>query len=139
MFLARAHRPDLPETWQLLGRWQYRVGHYNVLERLYSKIALGGVPPGGNVDSAFHSLETAIRLDSSRVSFYYDLARMYRYQGRPQSALALLQKAIRLPTFTSEDLTINRLCQLQLPPLQRAAARRAQQQAARTSGGPPLP
>lgn len=139
VFLARAHRPDLPETWQLLGRWQYRVGHYNVLERLYSKIALGGVPPGGNVDSAFHSLETAIRLDSSRVSFYYDLARMYRYQGRPQSALALLQKAIRLPTFTSEDLTINRLCQLQLPPLQRAAARRAQQQAARTSGGPPLP
>ncbi len=143
VFLAVAHRPDLPEAWQLLGRWQYRVGHYSVLERVYSKIALGGVPPGGSVDSALHSLETALRLDSSRVSFYYDLARMYRYQGRPQSAIALLRRAIRLPAFTSEDLTLNRLCQQLLPRLQRAAAQRtrqqarAQQRAARVAGGPP--
>ncbi len=129
VFLAVAHRPDLPEAWQLRGRWQYRVGHYNVLERIYSKIFLGGVPPGGSVDSALHSLETAIRLDSSRVSFYYDLARMYRYQGRPQSAVALLRKAVRLPTFTGEDLSINRLCEQLLPAVERTAAHRARQQA----------
>lgn len=143
VFLAVAQRPDLPEVWQLLGRWQYRVGHYNVPERIYSKIILGGVPPGGSVTDAMHSLETAIRLDSSRVSFYYDLARMYRYQGRRRRAVALLQKAIRLPTYTSEDLTVNRLCQLMLPPLQRATTRRArrraraQERAARAAGAPP--
>ncbi|MFD1470185.1 hypothetical protein ACFQ48_18295 [Hymenobacter caeli] len=143
VFLAVGQRPDLPEAWQLLGRWQYRVGHYNVLERIYSKIILGGVPPGGSVADAMRSLETAIRLDSSRVSFYYDLARMYRYQGRRRRAVALLQKAVRLPTYTSEDLTLNRLCQQLLPPLQRAATRRArrqaraQQRAARAAGAPP--
>ena len=136
VFLAAAHRPDLPEAWQLLGRWQYRVGHYNVPERIYSKIVLGGVPPGGSVPDAMRSLETALRLDSSRVSFYYDLARMYRYQGRRRRAVALLQKAIRLPTFTSEDLTINRLCQQLLGPLQRATARRARRRA-RAAGAPP--
>lgn len=143
VFLAVAQRPDLPEAWQLLGRWQYRVGHYNALERIYSKIILGGVPPGGSVADALRSLETAIRLDSSRVSFYYDLARMYRYQGRRRRAVALLQKAVRLPTFTSEDLTINRLCQQLLEPLQRATTRRAQRQlrirqrAAAAAGAPP--
>ena len=141
VFLAVAQRPDLPEAWQLLGRWQYRVGHYNVLERIYSKLILGGVPPGGSVADAMHSLETAIRLDSTRVSFYYDLARMYRYQGRRRRAVALLQKAIRLPTYTSEDLTVNRLCQLLLPPLQRATTRRARlrarERAARAAGAPP--
>ena len=142
VFLAAAHRPDLPEAWQLLGRWQYRVGHYNVLERLYSRIVLGGVPPGGSVPDALRSLETAIRLDSSKVSFYYDLARMYRYQGRRRRAVALLQKAIRLPTFTSEDLTINRLCQQLLLPLRRATDRRdrrarTQPRAADAAGAPP--
>ena len=143
VFLAVAQRPDLPEAWQLLGRWQYRVGHYNVLERIYSKVLLGGVPPGGSVADAMRSLETAIRLDSMRASFYYDLARMYRYQGRRRSAVALLQKAVRLPTFTSEDLTINRLCQQLLEPLQRATTRRAQRQlrirqgAAAAAGAPP--
>ena len=143
VFLAVAQRSDLPEAWQLLGRWQYRVGHYNALERIYSKILLGGVPSGGSVADALRSLETAIRLDSSRVSFYYDLARMYRYQGRRRRAVALLQKAVRLPTFTSEDLTINRLCQLLLEPLQRATTRGAQRQlrirqrAAAAAGAPP--
>lgn len=143
VFLAVAQRPDLPEAWQLLGRWQYRVGHYNALERVYSKVFLGGVPPGGSVADALRSLETAIRLDSSRVSFYYDLARMYRYQGRRRRAVALLQKAVRLPTFTSEDLTINRLCQQLLEPLKRATTRGAQRQlrirqrAAAAAGAPP--
>ncbi|OGX89975.1 hypothetical protein BEN49_08095 [Hymenobacter coccineus] len=143
VFLAVAQRPDLPEAWQLLGRWQYRVGHYNVLERIYSKILLGGVPPGGSVADAMRSLETAIGLDSTRASFYYDLARMYRYQGRRRRAVALLQKAVRLPTFTSEDLTINRLCQQLLEPLQRATTRgarrqqRIRQRAAAAAGAPP--
>ncbi|WP_161599518.1 hypothetical protein [Hymenobacter nivis] len=143
VFLAVAQRPDLPEAWQLLGRWQYRVGHYNVLERLYSKLLLGGVPPGGSVPDAMRSLETALRLDSTRATFYYDLARMYRYQGRRRRAVALLQKAVRLPTFTSEDLTINRLCQQLLEPLQRATTRgarrqlRIRQRAAASAGAPP--
>ena len=34
VYLATGYRPDLAEAWQLRGRWQYRVAHYNVLERL---------------------------------------------------------------------------------------------------------
>ena len=124
VFLAAERRPDLPEAWQLLGRWYYRVAHYNVLEKTFSRIFLGGYPQGATSKKAVDALEKAHQLDPSRIQYYYDLARIYKYQGKRRRAIAVLQEAIKLPTYTSEDLTMNRLCQQLLPPLLRAAARR---------------
>ena len=124
VFLAAERRPDLPEAWQLLGRWYYRVAHYNLLEKAFSRVFLGGYPQGASSKKAMEALEKAHQLDPSRIQYCYDLARMYKYQGRRQRAIAMLQEAIKLPTYTSEDLSINRLCQQLLPPLVRAAARR---------------
>ncbi len=123
VFLAAEHRPDLPEAWQLLGRWYYRVAHYNILEKTFSKVFLGGYPQGATSKKAIEALEKAHHLDPGRIQYYYDLARMYKYQGNRRLALALLQEAIKLPTYTSEDLTINRLCQQLLLPLVRATTR----------------
>jgi tetratricopeptide (TPR) repeat protein len=124
VFLAAERRPDLPEAWQLLGRWYYRVAHYNVLEKTFSRVFLGGYPHGASSKKAIDALEKAHELDPGRVQYCYDLARMYKYQGHRRKAIAILQEAIKLPTYTSEDLTVNRLCQQLLPPLLRAAARR---------------
>ena len=124
VFLAAEHRPDLPEAWQLLGRWYYRVAHYNVLEKAFSRIFLGGYPQGATSKKAMDALEKARALDPTRIQYCYDLARMYKYQGKRRHAIAVLQEAIKLPTYTSEDLTMNRLCQQLLPPLLRGAARR---------------
>lgn len=124
VFLATERRPDLPEGWQLLGRWYYRVAHYNLLEKAFSRLFLGGYPQGATSKKAMEALEQARQLDPTRIQYCYDLARMYKYQGRRKRAIAVLQEAIKLPTYTSEDLSINRLCQQLLPPLVRAAARR---------------
>lgn len=124
VYLAAERRPDLPEAWQLLGRWYYRVAHYNVLEKTYSRILLGGYPQGATSKKALEALEKAHQLDPARIQYCYDLARMYKYQKLRRRAIAILQEAIKLPTYTSEDLTVNRLCQQLLPPLVRAAARR---------------
>ena len=124
VYLATERRPDLAEAWGLLGRWQYRVAHYNLLERLYSKLVLGGVPAGGDSRQAMTSLETARRLAPLNLQFCYDLARMYSYQGRRQRAIVLLQDAERIPPLTSDDLVVSRLCRKMLPPLLRADARR---------------
>jgi len=124
VYLAAERRPDLPEAWQLLGRWYYRVAHYNILEKTFSKVFLGGYPQGATSKKAIEALEKAHQLDPGRIQYYYDLARMYKYQGNRRLAVALLQEAIKLPTYTSEDLTINRLCQQLLLPLARATARR---------------
>ncbi len=124
VFLAVEHRPDLPEAWQLLGRWHYRVAHYNVLEKNFSRIFLGGYPQGASTLKAIAAFEKARQLDSTRIQYCYDLARVYKYQGLRRRAIRVLQAAIKLPTYTSDDLTMNRLCQQLLPPLQRAVARR---------------
>lgn len=124
VLLAVEHRPDLPEAWQLLGRWHYRVAHYNVLEKTFSRIFLGGYPQGASTRKAIAALEKARQLDSTRIQYCYDLARIYKYQGLRRRAIRVLEEAIKLPTYTSEDLTMNRLCQQMLPPLLRAVARR---------------
>jgi hypothetical protein len=131
VFLATERRPDLPDAWQLLGRWQYRVAHYNLLERLFSKLVLGGVPDGASSRAAMESMEKALALDPGRLQFCYDLARMYRYQGRRRMAIAVLEKAIIIPPVTSEDLVINRLCRKMLRPLVRKDLRRQQREARR--------
>ncbi len=124
VYLAAERRPDMPEAWQLLGRWYYRVAHYNVLEKTFSRIFLGGYPQGASTKKALGALEKARELDPTRVQYCYDLARIYKYQGQRRRAITVLQEAIKLPTYTSEDLTVNRLCQQLLPPLLRATARR---------------
>ncbi|NML64809.1 hypothetical protein HHL22_06285 [Hymenobacter sp. RP-2-7] len=125
VMLAAARRPDLPEAWQLLGRWHYRVAHYNALEKLFSRVFLGGAPRSASTDQAIAALEKARALAPERIQYTYDLARIYKYQGHHRRyAIALLQRAVRQPTYTSEDLIMNRLCEQLLAPMQRAATRR---------------
>ncbi|MGI4835698.1 MAG: hypothetical protein ACRYFK_19760 [Janthinobacterium lividum] len=125
VLLAATRRPDLPEAWQLLGRWHYRVAHYNALEKLFSRVFLGGAPRSASTDQAIAALEKARALAPERIQYTYDLARIYKYQGHHRRyAIALLQQAIRQPTYTGEDLIMNRLCEQLLAPMQRAATRR---------------
>jgi tetratricopeptide (TPR) repeat protein len=124
VYLATERRPDLAEAWQLRGRWQYRVAHYNLLERLYSNLVLGGMPDGGDSREAMADLEKAHELAPQNLQFCYDLARMYRYQGRRRRAIAILRDAEKISPITSEDLVLSRLCRQMLPPLLRADARR---------------
>ena len=123
--LAAARRPDLPEAWQLLGRWNYRVAHYSVLEKAFSDVLLGGSPRGASTEQAIEALEKARALAPGRIQYTYDLARIYKYQGHHRRyAIALLRAAVRQPTVTSDDLIMNRLCQQLLAPMERAANRR---------------
>jgi tetratricopeptide (TPR) repeat protein len=123
VYIATERRPDLAEAWQLLGRWQYRVAHYTLLERVYSKLVLGGVPDGGNSQQALENLEKAHQLAPLNLQFCYDLARMCNYQGRRERAIEVLREADKIPPITSEDLVVSRLCRKMLPPLLKAQAR----------------
>nr|WP_262896077.1 tetratricopeptide repeat protein [Hymenobacter sp. BT523] len=138
VYLATERRPDLPEAWQLLGRWQYRVAHYNLLERLYSKLVLGGVPEGGDSRQAIEHLEKAHAMAPQNLQFCYDLARMCRYQGRRRRAIEVLQEAEKIPPITSDDLVISRLCRKMLPPLERADARRSEKPSPTSAPEPAL-
>lgn len=139
VYLAAKYRPDLPEAWQLLGRWQYRVAHYNLLEQLYSNLVLGGVPAGGDTRLAIESLEKACELAPQNLQIHYDHARMCAYQGRRRRAIEVLRTAEKITPLTSEDLVVSRLCRAMLPPLVRAEARHQKRLARRGRAVPPSP
>ena len=132
--LAAERRPDWADAWALLGRWQFRVAHYSLVERLFSRFALGGVPAGASARAALASLEKAHRLDSTRLQFCYDLARAYHYQRQHKRAAALLRYAVRLTPVTSDDLITLRRCQQLLVPVERKVARRAARRQSRPEG-----
>jgi len=138
VYLATERRPDLAEAWALRGRWQYRVSHYNLFERIYANLVLGGVPAGGDSREAMECLERARQLAPLNLQFCYDLARMCRYQGRRRRAIEVLREAQAIAPVTGEDLVLSRLCRQLLPPLLRAAARR-QRRLAPEGRAPALP
>jgi len=119
IFKAVAQCPDWADTWALLGRWHYRVDHYNVLERLFSRFFLGGMPGGASSRKAIDALERAHELAPTNLQFCYDLARVYNNQKQFGNARRLLQKCVTLQPSTSDELETSRSCRHLLEQVQR--------------------
>ncbi|MBD2716820.1 tetratricopeptide repeat protein [Microvirga sp. STR05] len=119
VFKAVAQRPDFADAWQLLGRWHYRVDHYNILERIFSRVFLGGMPSGASTRAAIEALSKAHELNPKRIEYAYDLARVYLNQGYNTQATAVLQDAVELTPVTAEELEISRRCRKMLVQLNR--------------------
>lgn len=119
VFKAVKECPEWAETWQLLGRWHYRVDHYNILERLFSRFFLGGMPSGASSRKAIAALERAHALEPNRIQFCYDLARVYRNQKQFGNSRRLLEQAVLIQPTTGEELEISRSCRNLLQQLQR--------------------
>lgn len=119
VFRAVARRPNWADTWQLLGRWHYRVDHYNIVERAYSELFLGGMPTGASSRKAIDALKRAHELDSTRIQFSYDLARVYRNQRELDQAIEVLVKSQKIEPVTSEELEVSRRCRNLLQQLAR--------------------
>ncbi|WP_019946654.1 tetratricopeptide repeat protein [Hymenobacter aerophilus] len=111
VYQATEMRPDWAEAWQQLGRWHYRVDHYSLPERLYSRLFLGGVPAGGSTLLAIEALRRAYELEPQRIEVAYDLARVYLNRSQYTRARQVLQAALQLTPVTAEELVINRRCQ----------------------------
>lgn len=123
VFKATEKAPKWADAWQLLGRWHYRVDHYNLLERVFSKLVLGGMPNGASTRRALVALATAHELDPKRIQFCYDLARVRLNQGQRSQAIDVLQEAAQLTPVTSEELEMSRRCRSLLVQLNRQMLR----------------
>lgn len=115
--------PEWAEAWQLLGRWHYRVDHYTVLERLFSRLFLGGTPAGASTFQAIDALRRAHELDPHRIQYAYDLARVYLNRSQQTRATAVLQEAVALTPVTADELEISRRCRRLLEQLNRKLRR----------------
>ncbi|RSK25243.1 hypothetical protein EI290_17630 [Hymenobacter metallilatus] len=123
VFRATELRPDWADAWQLLGRWHYRVDHYNIPERIFSRIFLGGVPASASTFMAVDALRKAHELEPKRIQFAYDLARVYLNRSQQTRATAVLQEAVALTPVTADELEISRRCRRMLEQLNRRLRR----------------
>ncbi len=126
VYRATELRPDWAEAWQLLGRWQYRVDHYSLPERLYSKLFMGGMPVGGSTLLAIESLRMAHELAPQRIEHAYDLARVHLNRSQETRATAVLQAALEITPVTADELVMSRRCERLLEQLNRRKRRQLQ-------------
>ena len=123
VFKAVEQRPAFADAWQLLGRWHFRVDHYNLLERIYSRLFLGGTPSGASSNAAVDALTRAHELEPQRIQFVYDLARMLINQRLFTRAGVALQQAVEITPVTAEELEISRRCRKLLGQLNRKSGK----------------
>lgn len=119
VYRAVEYSPQLPDAWQVLGRWNYRVAHLNLVERAYYRVFLGGTPAGASNTKAMDALRKARALDPCRIQYCYDLARVYSNQGLREPAMQVLQEAASLLPMTSEELEMSRRCRRLLDELEK--------------------
>jgi len=132
VFKAVEQRPEFADAWQLLGRWHYRVAHYNLLERLYSQLFLGGTPSGASSQAAINALTIACQLNPKEIQYLYDLARVHLNRGQHSQATMVLQKAVAITPMTAEELEISRRCRNLLEQLNRKRLRQEKRSVRKT-------
>lgn len=118
---ALRDEPRHADALQLLARWQFKVAHYSIFEKLASRLLVGEAPTAATAVQAMQSLEQAIEINPSRIDYYYDLARMHQLQGQRNRAIEVLLLAEAVELVTTEDLAIRRQCADLLEKLQRRA------------------
>ncbi|MCX2739169.1 tetratricopeptide repeat protein [Pontibacter anaerobius] len=114
MDAALADNREHAGTWHLLGRWYFKMANLNFAEKAASKMLFGGVCGDATNGKAAEALEQAIAYEPNNISYYYDLACVYKEMKDSAACVNTLQKALTLTLQTKEELEISRRCSILL-------------------------
>jgi tetratricopeptide (TPR) repeat protein len=88
-----------------IGKWNYEMVNLSGIKKIAVKLFYGGLP-NGDLDSAITYFEKCRLLDPYFAINYLDLAKAYRDNHRPTQAIEILNKLVKLPIRTGDDVTI---------------------------------
>lgn len=88
-----------------LGKWHYEMTILSGIKKVAVKLLYGGLP-GGDLDSAISHMEKCKNLEPYFVINYLDLAKAYKENHQPAKALDILNRMVKLPTRTSDDIAL---------------------------------
>lgn len=86
-----------------LGKWHYEMANLSGIKKVAVKLFYGGLPEG-NLDDAIRYMEKCKSLEPYFVSNYLDLAKAYKDNRRPAEAIEVLNRLVKLPTRTTDDI-----------------------------------
>lgn len=86
-----------------LGKWHYEMANLSGIKKIAVKLFYGGLPEG-NLDDAIMYMEKCKTLEPYFVSNYLDLAKVYKDNHRPAQAIEVLNRLVKLPTRSTDDI-----------------------------------
>lgn len=86
-----------------LGKWHYKMANLSGIKKIAVKLFYGGLPEG-NLDDAIMYMEKCKTLEPYFVSNYLDLAKAYKDNHRPAQAIEVLNRLVKLPTRSTDDI-----------------------------------
>lgn len=89
----------------VLGKWNYEMANLSGIKKAAVKIMYGSLPEG-SLEKAIQYMEKCKSLEPYFVKNYLDLAKAYKDNRQPAQAIEVLGKLVKLPTRTSEDLSL---------------------------------
>jgi tetratricopeptide (TPR) repeat protein len=102
---AVAINPDHAKGNFLLGRWHYEMSSLSGLKKAAVKVLYGGLPDA-SFEEAIRYMEKCKKLEPYFANNYLFLAKAYKENHQPAPAIEVLNKLVKLPTRTSDDVAI---------------------------------
>jgi tetratricopeptide (TPR) repeat protein len=102
---AIALNPRHAKATYSIGKWNYEMVNLSGIKKIAVKLFYGGLP-NGDLDSAIVYFEKCRILDPYFALNYLDLAKAYRDNHRPTQAIEILNKLVKLPIRTGDDVAI---------------------------------
>lgn len=88
-----------------MGKWHYEMVTLSGLKKAAVKLLYGGLPPS-DLDQAIQYMEKCKTLEPYFVANYLDLAKAYKESRQPAKAIEVLNKLVKLPTRTGDDVAL---------------------------------
>lgn len=102
---ALALNPDHARANYTMGKWHYEMVTLSGFKKAAVKLLYGGLPPS-DLDKAIQYMEKCRTLDPYFVANYLDLAKAYKESRQPAKAIEVLNKLVKLPTRTGDDIAL---------------------------------
>ena len=88
-----------------LGKWHYEMANLSGIKKTAVKLFYGGLQQG-TLEQAIQYMEKCKTLEPYFVSNYLDLAKAYKDNRQPAQAIEVLNKLVKLPTRTTDDIAL---------------------------------
>jgi hypothetical protein len=88
-----------------LGKWHYEMVILSGIKKVAVKLFYGGLPDG-DLDKAILYMEKCKTIEPYFAPNYLDLAKAYKEARRPANAIEVLNKLVKLPNRSSQDIVI---------------------------------
>ena len=102
---ALALDPSHAKANYVLGKWHFEMLNLNWFKKAAMKTFYGGLPPA-DIDTAINYMEKCKTLSPYFVPNYLDLAKAYQFKNRPNQAIEVLNKLVKLPNRTADDANL---------------------------------